>query len=296
VEEFIMHPFAIGKGFVVFVGLSLLALCCNLTAEDGRLRITQVQTDYVAKTLTITAAGLDDTHHLPAPTVRLGGSPLAVSSSVVNNSTHMGVITANLPSPVPTGSFLLEVAWGRDHDDREHTFALALGLVGPQGPQGPAGPQGSAGAQGPVGPQGPQGPQGVAGASAGGPPFVWVCTPAFFATSGGTTRGDFYVFNGSSTTANVAVHFLDEHGTNLAGVTIPGTTPAAPYPGQTGTSTVALASLNTMVVTYQTPIDFPEGSANVSHTVTVTSDQPIAVGSDLQFSGFHPLPCSLLPK
>src|SRR5262245_53665414 len=33
--------------------------------------------------------------------------------------------------------------------------------------------------EGPVGPQGPPGPQGEPGvSSAGGPPFVWVCTPA----------------------------------------------------------------------------------------------------------------------
>lgn len=291
-----MYPLAIRKGFVVLVGLVLFVISGNAKADDDHLRVTQVQTDYVAKTLTITATGVDKTNHLPPPKVKLAGSSLVVANSIVNNGTHTGVITANLPSPVPTGSFLLEVAWGHDRDDREHTFALALGLVGPQGPAGPQGATGAQGPQGQQGPTGPQGPQGPAGASSGGPPFVWVCTPAFFATAGGTTRGDIYVFNGSSTTANVAVHFLDEHGTNLAGVTIPGSSPAASYPGQTGSATVPVSSLNTMVVTYQTPTDFPEGSPNVSHTVTVTSDQSIAVGSDLQFSGFHPLPCSLLPK
>ena len=30
--------------------------------------------------------------------------------------------------------------------------------------------------------------------------------------------------------------------------------------------------------------------------VRVVSDQPVAVGSNIQFSGFHPVPCSLLPK
>jgi len=160
-------------------------------------------------------------------------------------------------------------------------------IVGPQGPQGPQGAQGV---------QGPQGPQGPQGASAGGPPFVWVCTPARFPLSGSNTRADLYVFNGSSTTANVAVHILDEAGNNLAGVTVPGSSPPSTYPGQTGTSTVPVSAANTLILTWQTPQDAPEGGANVSATVTVTSDQPIAVGSDFQFSGFHTLPCSLLPK
>src|SRR5215470_15432413 len=51
---------------------------------------------------------------------------------------------------------------------------------------------------------GPQGPQGPEGSSAGGPPFVWVCTPASFPNAGGGPRADLYVFNGSSSAANVA--------------------------------------------------------------------------------------------
>ncbi len=292
-----MHPLAIRKGFVVLVGLFLLVVSRNAKAEDDHLRVTKVQTDFVAKTLTITVSDLDETQHLPSPKVRLAGTPLGVANSVVNSSAHTGVITANLPSPIPTGSFLLQVAWGKDEDDREHTFSLALGLVGPQGPQGPAGSQGPQGATGPQGPQGPVGPQGPAGSSSGGAPFVWVCTPAVFPMSGSNPRADLYVFNGSSTTANVAVHVLDEHGTNLAGVTIPGSTPPTTYPGQTGSSTVSVLSLNTLVVTWVFPQDSPEGGSNISHTVTVTSDQPVVVGSDFQWSGpYKPLPCSLLPK
>src|SRR5215472_10360092 len=71
------------------------------------------------------------------------------------------------------------------------------------GPQGPAGPQGA---------QGPQGPQGAPGTSAGGPPFVWVCSPAYIpgaATLGGNSPMYVFVFNGSSSTANVAVHVVD---------------------------------------------------------------------------------------
>lgn len=149
------------------------------------------------------------------------------------------------------------------------------------------------GCQGPAGPPGPPGPP---GSSAGGPPYVWICTPAVYPMSAGNPRADLYVFNGSSATANIAVHILDKDGNNLSGVTIPGSSPAAPYPGQTGASTEALPATHTKILTWQVPQDSPPGGPNVSTTVRVVSDQPIAVGSDFQFSGFKPLPCSLLPK
>jgi len=293
------HLLSVRKGFLLFMGLFLLGLSHIAKADDDRLLVTQVQVDYTAKTLTISVSHLDQANHLAPPRVRLAGSPLIVVNSAINNAGHTGVLTANLPLPIPTGSFLLEVAWGRDEDDHEHTFSLSLGLVGPQGPPGVTGAQGPTGATGPqgaTGAQGPAGPQGPAGASASGPPFVWVCTPAMYPQSAGSPRADLYVFNGSATTANVAVHILDEHGNNLAGVTIPGSAPASTYPGQTGTTTVSVAAANTLKLNWVVPQDSPEGGPNVSHTVTVTSDQPIAVGSDFQFSGFHALPCSQLPK
>ena len=148
------------------------------------------------------------------------------------------------------------------------------------------------GCQGPVGPPGPPGPAGAGG----GPPFVWICTPAAYPLSGGNPRADLYVFNGSATTANVAVNILDQNGANLSGVTIPGSSPAATYPGQTGSATVPVASANTLNVTWQMPQDSPPGGAHVAATVKVVSDQPIAVGTDFQFGGFHAVPCSLLPK
>ena len=132
----------------------------------------------------------------------------------------------------------------------------------------------------------------AAGTSSFGPPFVWACTPAYFPLSGSNTPADVTIFNGSATTANVAVHIYDSNGNNLAGMTIPGSSPAATYPGQTGTSTVAVLSKNTLIVSYQTPQTAPPGGPNVSATVEVVSDQPIAVGSDFQFSGFHNVPCS----
>lgn len=90
--------------------------------------------------------------------------------------------------------------------------------AGPQGPSGPAGPSGAAG------PTGSQGPAGPAGTSAGGPPFIWVCTPANY-TNAGSTNGALHVFNGGALTANVAVHFLNKNGLNLAGAVVPGTNP-----------------------------------------------------------------------
>jgi hypothetical protein len=156
------------------------------------------------------------------------------------------------------------------------------------GPQGPAGPQG---------PQGPQGLQGPAGTSAGGPPFVWVCTPVFFPAVGDSgLRADIYVFNGSSTTANVAVNLLDQAGNNLAGVTIPGVSPSATYPGQTGSTTVPVSSLSTLDVQWPMPADSPETTTNIAFTATVTSDQPIVVGVDLQDFRFKEHGCNQLPR
>ena len=154
---------------------------------------------------------------------------------------------------------------------------------------------GAAGATGAIGPAGPQGP---AGTSAGGPPYVWVCTPANY-FSGSNTSAALFVFNGSSSTANVAVHLLSKDGANLSGLSVPtapgGGTPAT-YPGQTGASTVPLAAGNTLVFKWTTAVTDLDLTGNVPATATVTSDQTIAVGSNIEFSGFHPVPCTLLPK
>jgi hypothetical protein len=270
-----MHPLPVRKEFVLLVSLFLLAVSHQAKAEDNHLKVTQVQVDYTAKKLTITVSGLDEAKHLAAPKVRLAGSPLTVLNSSVNNSAHTGVLTAGLPSPVPTGSFLLEVKWGRDRDDTEHTFTLALGLVGPTGPPGPQGP---------------------AGASSGGPPFVWVCTPANYDIGNNGANNEIDVFNGSSTTANVAVHFLAKDGTNLAGSVIPGTNPVATYPGQTGNNTVPLASQNTLIVPYQTGAGVRATNNALLATVSVVSDRPVVVGYQIAFGAFHATPCSLLPK
>jgi hypothetical protein len=155
-------------------------------------------------------------------------------------------------------------------------LALVIGPIGCQGPPGPAGPPGPSG-------------------SGGGPPYVWVCTPANY-FSGSNTPADLFVFNGSATTANVAVHLLNKDGVNLAGAAVPGANPAATYPGQTGASTVPVLSAHTLIVSYLTAQGNPASGGNIPASVRVVSDQPIAVGSNIQFSGFHPVPCSLLPK
>ncbi len=160
------------------------------------------------------------------------------------------------------------------------------------GPVGPAGPPG---------PEGPPGPPGPPGPSAGGPPFTWICTPAHYPLSGSNTAADLYVFNGGTSTANVSVNILNKDGVNLAGETVPNSSPATVYPGQTGAATVPVAPSATMIVSWQMPQTFTSpppapDPAKISTTVRVVSDQPIAVGTNFQFSGFIPLPCSLLPK
>ena len=145
------------------------------------------------------------------------------------------------------------------------------------------------------GPQGPAGPAGPPGPAAGGAPFVVVCTPANY-HSGSATTAVVSIFNGSASTANVAVHFLNKDGTNLSGVTVPGTNPATTYPGQTGNTTVPVAAAHTLIVNYMAAEGNPATGGNVLATVRVVSDQPIVAGSNITFSGFHQAPCTLLPK
>lgn len=152
---------------------------------------------------------------------------------------------------------------------------------------------GQFGCQGPAGPPGPPGPPGPV---SGGAPYIWICTPSNYPGSGGNTPADLYVFNGGPMPANVSVHPLNKDGLNLAGATIPGSSPAVVYPGQTGSATVVVASSNTLIMSFQTAIGNPATGGNIAATIRVVSDQPIAVGTNFQFSGFKPLPCSFLQK
>lgn len=147
--------------------------------------------------------------------------------------------------------------------------------------------------------EGPPGPQGPPGPSSGGPPFVWICTPAHLPNAGGNARDDVYVFNGSGTTANIAVNILDRDGNNLTGVTIPGSVPSRTYPGEAGASTVILAAGHTRDLDWVMPTTGGpgfDGVTDVAFSVRVTSDQPIVVGANFQFNGNLPSQCSLVPK
>jgi hypothetical protein len=158
------------------------------------------------------------------------------------------------------------------------------------GPQGATGPQGL---------QGIPGPQGPAGASAGGPPYVWICSPANFPNTGSNPRHDIYVFNGSSSNANVSVNILDRDGNNLLGHTVPGSNPAALYPGQANASTVSVQPAHTYNLNWfapQTAQPASDGVTDVAFTVRVTSDQPITVGHDFHWQDFVSVPCALVPK
>ena len=142
---------------------------------------------------------------------------------------------------------------------------------------------------------------GPPGASAGGPPSSGSARRRT-TSPGGNTNATLSVFNGSASTANVAVHFLNRDGANLFGVAVPGATPpmvgdpVPTYPGQTGAATVPLLAEHTLFVKWITAQGDPAAGGNIPATVRVVSDQPIAVGSNIEFSGFHPVPCSLLPK
>jgi hypothetical protein len=163
-------------------------------------------------------------------------------------------------------------------------------ITGPPGPTGPAGP---------TGPTGPAGPAGPPGPSSGGPPFVWACTPAHLPNAAGSPRSDIYIFNGSGTTANIAVNILDKDGNNLTGVTIPGSPGPTTYPGESGATTVPLLNAHTRNLNWVMPTTGGpgfDGVTNVAFTVRVTSDQPIVVGANFQFNGNLPSQCSLLPK
>jgi len=150
-----------------------------------------------------------------------------------------------------------------------------------------------------TGPQGPPGPPGPAG-SGGGPPYVWLCTPASLPNAGGGSRADVYVFNGSSSMANVAVNILDANGNNLTGHPIPNSNPVVNYPGEAGASTVTLTPAHTRDLNWPVPATGPnppfDGVTNVAVSVRVTSDQPVVVGANFQFNGNLPSECSLLPK
>jgi len=68
------------------------------------------------------------------------------------------------------------------------------------------------------------------------------------------------------------------------------------YPGQTGNTTVAVSAKNTLHVEWQVSQASQIDPALVGTSVHVTSDNPIAVGINIAWSGQFPGPCMQLPK
>jgi len=132
--------------------LVCLALVIPAFAEsdNGKLPVILNVTENVAGTqITINGTGFGP----HTPTVHLASSQLTVAASSDTS------ITANLPTGLAPGAYLLEV--GNSDKHHEAYFAADLGQVGPTGPQGP---QGAIGPMGPIGLTGPAGPQGATGA------------------------------------------------------------------------------------------------------------------------------------
>ncbi len=174
------------------------------------------------------------------------------------------------------------------------------GPTGPIGPAGATGPAGQTGATGALGATGPAGPAGPPGSSSSGPPFVWVCTPAKFTNAGSNGPAELYVFNGSASTANVSVNFLDKSGSNLAGHNIPGSPSPGTYPGEANGVNVSLAADNTRDLYWSMPVAGGpgfDGVTDVSFSIRVVSDQPIVVGARFDFHPFAmPQVCHELPR
>lgn len=116
-------------------------------------------------------------------------------------------------------------------------------------------------------------------------------------STSGSQRLDVYVFNGSSSSADVSVNILNSTGGNLLGTAIPGTA-SETYPGDADGATVPLAAGHTRDVFWTLPTagSSPVTEANVSFAVRVTSNQPIVVGANFMVGGFLESKCSLLPK
>jgi len=164
-------------------------------------------------------------------------------------------------------------------------------IEGPQGPPGDPGPKGD------------PGPQGPPGTSAGGPPFVWVCTPARWSQSGGGggQPAELYVYNGGASSADVSVNFLDKNGNNLATHNIPGSSPAATYPGEANGVNVALAADHTRDLYWPLPAVAPnppfDGVTDVAYTIRIVSTEPIVAGMRIDVHPWEvPDVCHPLPK
>lgn len=175
---------------------------------------------------------------------------------------------------------------------------VSWNVEGPVGPAGPVGPTGPVGPQGPAGEDGADGADGAPGAdgvSAGGPPYVWVCTPGNL-DYGNNGNAEVSIFNGGAATATLATHFLAKNGVNVSGGTVPISNPPATYPGETGSNTVTLASRNTLILPFLIGGGLRALDNNLMASVMVTSDQPIVVGMQMANGPLNAVPCNALPK
>ena len=211
-----------------------------------------------------------------------GGMRLVDSSTAChNNETRVSWnITGPAGPPGPTGATGATGATG------------PAGAAGAPGATGPAGPAGSTGATGATGATGPAGP------SSGGPPYVWICTPAHRPSGGGSPRSDVYVFNGGTVAADVSVNILNSTGVNLLGHNIPGSPGPQTYPGDADGATVSLNPANTRDVNWLAPAAGanPAADPDVAFSIRITSNLPIVVGSNIEVNGTLSGQCSLLPK
>ena len=135
----------------------------------------------------------------------------------------------------------------------------------------------------------------LAGCAAGGPPYVWVCTPGNL-DFGNTGMAEVSIFNGSAGAATLSTHFLAKNGTNVSGGNIPTSNPVATYPGETGSNTVTLPSKNTLILPFLLGGGVRATNNNLMASVMVTSDQPIVVGMQMANGPLNAVPCNALPR
>jgi hypothetical protein len=208
----------------------------------------------------------------------------------------MFIVLARVTASVPPPSAVLEACVNPGNGNmrlvdpttacHNNEMRVSWNVEGPAGPPGPTGP---------VGPTGPAGEDGEDGTSAGGPPFVWVCTPGNL-DYGNNTNAEVSIFNGSNATATLSTHFLAKNGVNVSGGPIPTSNPVATYPGETGNNTVTLASKNTLILPFLIGGGLRANDNTMMASIEVTSDQPIVVGQQMANGPLNAVPCNALPK
>ena len=146
------------------LGLAMCAVLVATTAAAQKQQLVVSGTTSGPTVATFAAVSSADTLTVSGanfgtwPTVYLGGEPLALIS-VSPDETHL---TAQLPSPLEPGAYLVQVSRG-PATTQNASFVVVVGAKGPKGAPGEPGQMGPQGANGAVGPEGPQGPIGLTG-------------------------------------------------------------------------------------------------------------------------------------